>query len=98
MPLPVRYSLRARQEEIEILEYVQARFGQNTAREVYESIEQTIEKIAVMPGMFPSSKKQKGLRKCVLSKQTSIYYRVSNDWIEVVSFRANLKDPGKFSV
>lgn len=29
-----------------------------------------------MPEMFPSSKKQKGLRKCVFSTQASIYYRV----------------------
>jgi len=98
LPLSIRYSLRARQEEIEILEYVLNRFGQKKAKEVYESIEQILENIATIPEMFPPSKKQKDLRKCVLSKQTSIYYRVSKGHIEVISFRANLKDPNKFSV
>ena len=96
MPFKIRYSLRARQEEIEVLEYLLNKFGQKKAKEVYERIEQMLEKIATMPEMFPASKKQKGLRKCVFSKQTSIYYRVSGDYIEVISFRANRKDPDKF--
>jgi plasmid stabilization system protein ParE len=97
LPLNIRYSLRARQEEIEILEYVLNQFGQKKAKEVYEEIEQMLEKITSMPEMFPCSKKQKGLRKCVLSKQASIYYRISKGYIEVISFRDNRKDPDKFS-
>jgi plasmid stabilization system protein ParE len=97
LPLNIRYSLRARQEEIDLLEYVLNKFGQKKAKEVHERIEQMLDKIATMPEMFPASKYLKGLRKCVFSKNTSIYYRVSNDHIEVVSFRANQKDPDKFS-
>ena len=79
-----------------VLAYVQDKFGSKKAKEIYERIEQMLERIASMPELFPTSKKQKGLRKCVFSEQTSIYYRVNEDYIEVISFRANRKDPGQF--
>lgn len=46
--------------------------------------------------MYKASSKRKDLRKCFLSKQTSIYYRVHNEHPEVVSFRGNQKKPGEF--
>lgn len=96
MALEVRYSLRARHEEIELLEYIAANFGKGKAKEVYDRIEKTLDRIAEMPDMYRSSKKQKGLRKCVFSKQTSIYYRVHENYLELVSFRPNRKDPKTF--
>jgi len=39
LKLKVRYSLRARHEEIELLEYVVNKFGKNKAKEVYDKIE-----------------------------------------------------------
>lgn len=48
--------------------------------------------------MFPSSLKKPELRKCVFSKQTSIYYRIKEDYIEIVSFRPNGIDPKKLKL
>jgi hypothetical protein len=90
LPLNIGYSLRARQEEIEILEYVLNKFGQMKAKEVYEGIEQMLEKIISMPFNVPYSKKQ-ALENGVLSKQTSIYYRISKDYIEVISLEITAK-------
>lgn len=98
MKLTIRYSLRARQEEIELLEYILNRYGENTAKKVYNKIEKVLSEIASMPDMYRSSRRKEGLRKCVLSKQTSIYYRVKGDYLEIVSFRANRKDPRKFKI
>ncbi len=94
----IRYSLRARHEEIDILEYVLQKFGHNKAKEVYVSIEKTLEQLSNAPEMYRESNKRKGLRKCVFSKQTSIYYRIKEDHIEIVSFRPNRKDPKKFEI
>lgn len=98
MALPIRYALRARHEEIELLEYVLNKFGQKSAKEVYIQIEKVLEGIANMPEAYPASMKRKGLRRCVFSKQTSIYYRVHDDHVEVVSFRPNRKNPKTFKV
>ena len=94
--LAVRYSLRARQEEIELLEYIVQEFGEMKAKEVYDRIEKLFKQISMNPEMYRASSKQKNLRKCILSKQTSIYYRVHGEYLEVVSFRGNRKNPNKF--
>ncbi|GAA0894414.1 hypothetical protein GCM10009122_40950 [Fulvivirga kasyanovii] len=96
MAYKIRYSLRARQEEIELLDFILKEFGEQKAKAVYQRVEKLLGEISGMPKMYRSSKKQKHLRKCVLSKQTSIYYRIQKDYIEVVSFRANRKDPKGF--
>lgn len=98
MELKVRYSLRARHEEIELLEYVVNKFGKSKAKEIYDKIEKVLKEISIKPEMCRVSGKRKNLRKCVLSKQTSIYYRIYEEYIDVVSFRANRKNPNKFKV
>ena len=95
--LPIRYSLRARHEEMELLEYLANRFGVATAKRVYDKIEEVLELIALYPESYPVFRKQNGLRKCVFSKQTSIYYQINEDHIEIVSFRPNRKDPNSFT-
>ncbi len=92
----MRYSLRARQEQLDMIEYILERFGQAKAKSVFERIERILAEIAEMPAMYRSSSRKEGLRKCVLSKQTSIYYRILETHIEVVSFRPNRKDPKEF--
>lgn len=89
----MRYSLRARHEEIELLEHISNKFGRQSAKRVYDKIEKVIEGISKMPEAYPASRSKKGLRKFVFSKQTSLYYRINVDHIEIVSFRPNRKDP-----
>ncbi|WP_410492721.1 type II toxin-antitoxin system RelE/ParE family toxin [Cyclobacterium sp. SYSU L10401] len=96
--MAIRYSLRARHEEIELLEYVVRKFGQQKTKEIYVNIEKTLDRISESPKMYRESNKRNGLRKCVFSKQTSIYYRINEDHIEIVSFRPNRKDPNKFKI
>ncbi|MDO6437929.1 type II toxin-antitoxin system RelE/ParE family toxin [Cyclobacterium sp. 1_MG-2023] len=98
MKLSIRYSLRARQEEMELLDYVLQNFGQKKAKEIYFLLEKRLDQLSGSPEMYRESNKRKGLRKCVFSKQTSIYYRIKEDHIEIVSFRPNRKNPNKFMV
>ena len=92
MPLKIRYSLRALDEELALLTYLRNEFGPSTARKVYQDIEFMLAKIVAMPDMFPVSIREPGLRKCVLSRRTSIYYRVVDEYLEVISIRDNRMD------
>ncbi|SEG14257.1 type II toxin-antitoxin system RelE/ParE family toxin [Algoriphagus boritolerans] len=98
MPLKIKYSLSALDEQIQLLEYIIKNFGVNKGNEIYQRIENTLELIAENPEMFPTSLKKPELRKCVFSRQTSIYYRIKEDYIEIVSFRPNGIDPKKFKL
>ena len=80
------------------MEYIVREFGLKKAKEVYEDIEKTLDRISEAPEMYRESNRQKGLRKCIFSGQTSIAYRIKGDCIEVVSFRPNRKDPKNFKL
>jgi Plasmid stabilization system protein len=81
---------------LDILDYIDQNFGRKKAKEIYQRLERAIDLISEVPEMFPESKKRKGLRRYVFSKQNSIYYRVNSDSIEIVSLRPNQKDPKNF--
>ena len=49
MPLKVKFSSRANEEIVSLLEYVQHEFGKNSARELNEKISKVIDLIAIMP-------------------------------------------------
>lgn len=78
---------------MELLDYVLQNFGQKKAKEIYLILEKRLDQLSESPEMYRESNKRKGLRKCVFSKQTSIYYRVKEDHIEIVSFRPNRNNP-----
>ena len=59
--------------------------------QIDEKITRTINQISINPIQFPESKK--GVRRCVLSKQTTLYYRIKQHYIEVVTFWVNYKNP-----
>lgn len=93
--LKIRYSKRAKKEYIELLDYLIEDFGKIVAEKVDTIIFNTLKQITINPTQYPESKERKGIRRCVLSKQTTIYYRVRHNYIEVVTFWANRKNPLK---
>lgn len=93
MAYPIRYSARAYNEYEGILDYVIGKFVAAKAVEVHIYFENVIDMIAVNPYLFPYSSKKKNLRRCVISPQTTLYYRFLGDCIEIVSFRGNKMNP-----
>ncbi|OOG73329.1 type II toxin-antitoxin system RelE/ParE family toxin [Algoriphagus sp. A40] len=79
MAFKVKYSLQALEEQFDLLEYIIRNFGITKGEEIFQEIENVLELIAENPEMFPASYKKPELRKCVFSKQTSIYYRFKED-------------------
>lgn len=66
--------------------------GQN---EFVEKLDSAIEIIKNQPEIFPESKKGKGLRKCVITKQTTLYYRYNSEQINVVTIFDTRQNPNK---
>ena len=93
MPLQIQYSQRASMEYKEILNYVILNFGVDKAAEIDILFEKIIFQISIHPKMYPIFDKQRKIRKCVISTQTSLYYRISGKYLQLVSFRGNLMNP-----
>jgi plasmid stabilization system protein ParE len=93
MSYPVRYSTRAYKEYEEILDYVFKKFGADIALKVDKHFEEVIDNIAINPHLYPLSEKKTNLRRCVVSPQTTIYYRFNGEHVELASFRGNRLNP-----
>jgi plasmid stabilization system protein ParE len=93
MPYQVRYSTRASVEYEEILDYVVGKFGLQVAAKVDMHLEEVIDQISINPYLYPYSDKMKNLRRCVISPQTTLYYRFNGECVELASFRGNKMNP-----
>lgn len=71
-----------------ILEYVFDEWGINPVLDLQNEIERLIIAIGNNKKLYPDSKIT-GLRKCVLSKQTSLVYRIVKSRLEIVTFVDN---------
>ncbi len=95
MPSQIHFSPRASVEYDNLMDYVIFNFGMRTALEIEEDFNRLLNQISFNPKMYPLFDKRKKIRRCVISKQTSLYYRISGKYIELVSFRGNLMNPVK---
>lgn len=93
MAFPIRYSVRAYNEYEKILDYVFENFGASVTAKVDNHFEEIIAQISVNPALFPYTSKIKNLRRCVVSPQTTIYYRFDGKFVEIASFRGNKMNP-----
>jgi plasmid stabilization system protein ParE len=60
-----------------------------------KKLDNSIEIIKTQPESFPESEKKIGLRKCVVTKQTTLYYRYNSKRIDIVTIFDTRQDPSK---
>lgn len=76
-----------------ILFYLEKRWTAKEIRKFATLLDKKIDLLQQNPLMFPEVKKPEGLRKLVLSKQTSIYYKIQNQKIKIITLYDNRKNP-----
>jgi plasmid stabilization system protein ParE len=76
----------ARDEFAALLEYVEGAFGLEAALKLLDRTEEMVTRIAAFPEMYPASRKKKEIRKATVSKQTTLYYRLTTDEIQLLHF------------
>ena len=77
------------------INHIENRWSQKELRNFSNLLDKQLEIIKASPGIFPFSNKTKGIRKSVLSKQTSIYYKVEGDSIYLLSVFDSKQNPIK---
>jgi len=98
MSIRIRYSHRALKEYKSILDYLMHNFGLQKAIKIDSYFDQLIQQIAKNPQMYPIFDHKKRIRKCVISQQTSLYYRITGNYIELISFRGNQMNPNTLNL
>jgi len=84
----------ALEELSETIQYLETFFSEKEINRLANKIEETITLISQNPLLFPVSD-TKNVRKINLLKFNTIYYRIKNDTVEIISFFSNRQNPEK---
>jgi len=68
----------------EILDYLHSRWTQREVDKFKKRLSKQLDLVTRNPKLFPKSDFNPSLRKAVLSKQTTIFYKISSDTINLV--------------
>ena len=80
-----------------LFDYLTTKWSIKVKNEFIEKLDKSILAIKEQPESFPSSEKRKGLRKCVVTKQTTLYYKFNKNEIKIVTLFDTRKNPKKLN-
>ena len=90
----------ALEELNETFQYLQSNFSDKEISRLANKIESILGYISTYPRLYPETSRHQGVRRAVISKFNTLYYRVyvKKKQIEILSFFSNRKDPEKLSL
>ena len=77
------------------IEYLEENWTEKELRNLATKLEETISLISNNPDLFQVSESQKELRRAVVLKHNTLYYRINLQQIEIISFFSNRQSPKK---
>lgn len=90
--MTVILSAKASRQLEDLLTYLEEEWSPKSRRNFQIRLHHFLRAIKTMPEAFPASNKFGGARKCVVTPQTSLYYRITGEFIEIISVQANRQD------
>lgn len=98
MRLPIIWSPRSRKDFLSILDYLIEEWGEKQAIKLADRVDEALELIAEMPQMYPATTRIPNVRRCVIVKQVTLYYRIRKKQIELITFFDPRQDPKKLKL
>ena len=80
---------------INIFDYLELKWNLKVKTKFAFKLNEMIKLIKINPDIFPISEKNKRLRKCVVTKQSTLYYSFNSNQIIIVSLFDTRQDPKK---
>ncbi len=81
----------------ELFKYFLENWSQKVKSDFINKLDSKITLLKKHPESFPESEKQKGLRKCVITKQTTMFYRFNSQQIIIITFFDTRQNPEKIN-
>jgi plasmid stabilization system protein ParE len=78
-----------------LLDYLLHEWSEKVTSNFIKKLDLTIQIIKEQSEIFPESQKNKGLRKCVVTKQTTLFYRFDQQKIIIVTIFDTRQHPKK---
>jgi plasmid stabilization system protein ParE len=89
----IRLSKRASRKLEKLLIFLEEDWSIKVKKDFLFKLEVALKQIRKLPESFPESNKIPGLRKCVVTRQTTIFYKYSDTTIYIVSLFDNRQNP-----
>ena len=86
------YTKRALKQSLLIRDYLKRNFTEKEATAFYNFIESFEQVVKYYPKLYNQASKGLNIRRAVLSKELSIYYRINRNLIEVIAILDNRCD------
>lgn len=93
MGLQVLYTPRSRETLIVVYNTIRNKFGEKTANKFLIKVEKIIEIITEQPLIFKATNIDNNVRIGYITKQTSLFYRVTESSIYLLYFWDNRQEP-----
>ena len=98
MALKIIWSDEAEKNLEEIAEFILQTWNEKILIQFLDKLNKSIHHIKQFPEMFPVSLKEKGVRKCVITKQVSLFYSLSKEEIVIVALFDNRQSDDKLKI
>jgi len=93
MALSVVWSQKARQTFLEIINYLQTNWTDREVNSFVKATDRIVDLASTYPNLFSLTGKKKNTHRSVISKHTSLFYRVKKNRIELITFWDNRRNP-----
>ena len=91
----VKTSKTAQKKLEKLFEYLIQEWSEKVKSDFIIKLDKCVDLIKSNPDIFPESDKQNGLHKCVITKQTTLYYRFNSKSIFLVTIFDSRQHPNK---
>ncbi len=81
-----------------ILEYLELQWSKRIVSRFINKVDDSIGLIIDNPTVFPFINKDLGVRKCVITKQNTLFYREKENSIEIIRVFDTRQDPNKIEL
>jgi len=93
MKRKIRFSKRAIKTLESLFAFLEREWSLKVKNDFIRKLDKSLAQIQKLPDSFPKSEKVKDLRKCLVTKQTTIFYKYSDSSIDIVAIYDNRKNP-----
>jgi plasmid stabilization system protein ParE len=93
----IKLSKRTTKKLEELLEYLENEWSEKVKIDFIDKLEKKLNLIKSNPKSFRKSELVIGLHQCVITSQTTIYYRYDNDFVYIITLFDNRQNPKKLT-
>jgi plasmid stabilization system protein ParE len=97
MPKPISWSPQANEDLDGIMNYLASKWDNSVSIKFLNLVDTIVKQIAINPRQSPVINKSLNIRKCVITKHNTLYYRNRRADVEIVRIYDTRQDPEKLT-